>query len=243
MRGRVSVRVQSSSMSVESTAVDRAALHAALSDSHRVGAVDLLRLGDRTPAELRLELGIDSNLMSHHLRVLEQVRLVERRASQGDARRRYVRLLVDRLQDVVPPLHRVGGDRVVFVCTGNSARSQLAAAMWQRRTGSAGVSAGAHPAEAVHPRAVRAARRAGLDLSGARPQGYDALGDEPLDVVVSVCDRAREGVPPPARLHLHWSVPDPVPIDDDAAFDAVVAELEPRIALLANAVGIPGGSA
>jgi protein-tyrosine-phosphatase len=115
----------------------------------------------------------------------------------------------------------------LFVCSANSARSQLAAVLWERTTGAPALSAGTHPAERVHPGAVAAAARAGLDLSRAAPRGLEDLDARP-SLVVTVCDRAHEELDPDDRW-LHWSVPDPVPAGTKAAFDATVAELGARI--------------
>ena len=115
----------------------------------------------------------------------------------------------------------------MFVCTHNSARSQLAAALWQSITSAPADSAGTQPARRVHPGAVEAARRAGLDLSGAVPRELAEV--ELTDrLIITVCDRAHEELePPPAWLH--WSVPDPVATPTKAAFDRTVTELRQRI--------------
>ena len=118
-------------------------------------------------------------------------------------------------------------ERALFVCTHNSARSQLAAALWTQLTDQPAESAGTHPAERVHRGAVAAARRAGLDLSDARPKLLDDVEDRPA-LVVTVCDRAHEELDPDPTW-LHWSVPDPVAAPSRAAFDATVAELRDRI--------------
>jgi ArsR family transcriptional regulator, arsenate/arsenite/antimonite-responsive transcriptional repressor / arsenate reductase (thioredoxin) len=97
--------------------------------------------------------------------------------------------------------------QVLFVCSHNSARSQLAAALWTARTGGVATSAGTHPADRVHPGAVAAATRAGLDLSDAEPRMLDA--DEQADLVVTVCDQAHEELDPDPGWW-HWSLPDPV---------------------------------
>ncbi|MGZ5402983.1 MAG: arsenate-mycothiol transferase ArsC, partial [Aeromicrobium sp.] len=82
-------------------------------------------------------------------------------------------------------------------------------------------------AQRVHPGAVAAGRRAGLDLSDARPRGLDeaTIGDR---LVVTVCDQAHEELDP-APSWLHWSVPDPVSAPSEAAFDATVIDLRERI--------------
>jgi protein-tyrosine-phosphatase len=206
---------------------ERAALHAALGDPVRLALVDDLMASDRSSQELAARHGIASNLVAHHLDVLEGVGLVERSRSSGDGRRRYVHLDTGRLAALAPapPLTPT---RAVFVCTANSARSQLAAALWHDLTGAPASSAGTHPAPEVHPLAVAAARRAGLDLAGATPRALRAT-DRRAPLVVTVCDRAHEEVDV-GDTWLHWSVPDPVAAGDRAAFDATVAELRTRIA-------------
>jgi len=204
----------------------RAAVHAALADPVRLAVVDALCVGDAAPSELQAALELPSNLVAHHLRVLEQAGIVERSRSEGDRRRTYLRLVpaaLDRVWQVRPRT----ASRVLFVCTRNSARSQLAAALWRRRSPVPAVSAGTNPADRVHPAAVAAARRHGLALRGSRPAHVDDVA-EPGDLVVAVCDNAHEGLPShPARLH--WSVPDPVRAGTDVAFDRTVDELAERI--------------
>lgn len=204
----------------------RAARHAALGDPVRLAIADELTVSDRAPVELGRRLGVASNLLAHHLDVLERVGLVERSRSSGDGRRRYVHLRPESLGDLVPGgAVRVGP--ALFVCTANSARSPLAAALWSSRTGHPAASAGTAPAERVHPGAVAAARRAGLDLSDAVPTGLDDVGVRPA-LVVTVCDRAHEELDPDDD-RLHWSVPDPVPAGTPAAFDAALDELRARV--------------
>lgn len=203
----------------------RAALHAALGDPTRLAIVDELLACDRSPVELRRLTGIESNLLAHHLDVLEGVGLITRQRSSGDGRRRYVHLDHAALTGVMD-LARVAAQPVVFVCTHNSARSQLAAALWTEMTSAPADSAGTQPARRVHPGAVDAARRAGIDLSGAVPR--DVAEVELTGLVVTVCDRAHEELEPPTSW-LHWSVPDPVVTPTKAAFDRTVTELRRRI--------------
>lgn len=204
---------------------DRVRRHAALADPVRLAIVDELAPSDCTPSDLGRRLGVSSNLLAHHLGVLEAAGLIARVASSGDRRRRYVRLRAGALDGLVP------GDptparTALFVCTRNSARSQLAAVLWRDLTGRPATSAGTDPAPAVHPGAVAAARRAGLDLDTARPK---MLPRHPrAGIVVTVCDRAHEQLPPEIP-HLHWSVPDPVAAGRAAAFDDAVADLRTRI--------------
>ena len=204
----------------------RAGRHAALGDRARLALVDELSVSDRAPVELRRRLGMESNLLAHHLDVLERVGLVERSRSSGDGRRRYVHLLQDALVGLAPSRPLPAGP-ALFVCSANSARSQLAAALWRQATGEPATSAGTDPAPRVHPGAVAAARRAGLDLDGATPHDLADLDALP-PLVVTVCDRAHEELGPDDSW-LHWSIPDPVPVGTKAAFDAALAELQDRI--------------
>jgi protein-tyrosine-phosphatase len=123
--------------------------------------------------------------------------------------------------------------RVLFVCTHNSARSQFAEGLWRLRTGGAASSAGSEPSRRVHPHAVRAAARRGVDLSAAAPRGYKGLDVDPT-LVVSVCDRAHEGEMPFEAPVLHWSVPDPVAAGNAAAFTRAFDEIADRIESLAG---------
>jgi protein-tyrosine-phosphatase/DNA-binding transcriptional ArsR family regulator len=207
----------------------RARRHAALGDPTRLAIVDELASSDRAPVELQRLTGISSNLLAHHLDVLEEVGVITRSRSGGDGRRRYVHLSRDALDDLSPGRRRPA-QRALFVCTHNSARSQLAAALWTQLTSQPAESAGTHPAGRVHPGAVAAARRAGLDLTAARPQHLGDVTSMP-GLVVTVCDRAHEELAPDP-VWLHWSVPDPVPAPTKAAFDATVNELRGRIETL-----------
>lgn len=216
------------SSSVES----RAARHTALADPTRVRIVDALSLGDLSPVELQDRLGIGSNLLSHHLRILTTVGMVGRHRSEGDRRRVYLRLQREALAELCSVGEPgVSARRVVFVCTANSARSQLAAALWARSTAVPVTSAGTRPAARVHAGAMAAARRHGLSLVDATPQPLEAaLGED--DLVVTVCDNAREELA--ARSVLHWSVPDPVRVGTTAAFEAAYDELCGRVTVLSD---------
>ncbi|MFN0090354.1 MAG: ArsR family transcriptional regulator [Acidimicrobiales bacterium] len=214
------------------TSEDRAARHSALGDVVRLAIVDELLWSDRSPVELRRRLGIESNLLAHHLDVLEAVGLVVRSRSSGDGRRRYVHLVRDAL-DSLGARRELAAGAALFVCTRNSARSLLAAALWRSLTGASAASAGTHPAERAHPGAVKAARRAGVSLEGAVPRALSAVERVP-DLVVTVCDQAHEELQP-APEWLHWSIPDPVPAGTAAAFDAAVSELRQRISLAVGA--------
>ncbi|MAT06881.1 MAG: ArsR family transcriptional regulator [Acidimicrobiaceae bacterium] len=203
----------------------RAAIHAALGEPVRLAIVDDLAVSDRSPKELSERFAIPTNLLAHHLDILDSAGVIERFVSAGDKRRRYVRLVSKPLGALGVGAGRPAGP-VVFVCSHNSARSQLAAALWHARTGEAARSAGTHPADAVHPGAVAAAQRIGLDLVDARPSLLGPIDEGEL--VVTVCDRAHEELVP-GDDWWHWSLPDPIEDGSDDAFDTVVTGLEHRI--------------
>lgn len=206
----------------------RARKHAALSDPARLRMLDLLTLGDLSPSDLREDLDLPSNLIAHHLKVLESEGMVRRGRSEGDGRRTYVTLTPGGLADL-GPVAIAAAARVVFVCSANSARSQLAQALWNDVSEIPAISAGTHPADAVAPGAVAAAARHGLDIAGVVPQQITGLVQD-SDFVITVCDRAHEELPAGS---VHWSVPDPVPACTDAAFEAAFADLTARVTRLA----------
>jgi protein-tyrosine-phosphatase len=204
-------------MNTERTALEmRAARYAALADVARLAVVDELALGDRSPSELQAMLD------------LEDAGLVIRRRSEGDRRRTYLTLVDGALdeQSTAPGLP-VG--RVVFVCSANSARSQLAAALWSQSSDIPVTSAGTHPADSVAEGAKAVAKRHSLKLAPTTPQQLTDIASAD-DFVVAVCDNAYEELGP--SISLHWSIPDPVSKGNDAAFDNAYAELDRRITTL-----------
>jgi protein-tyrosine-phosphatase/DNA-binding transcriptional ArsR family regulator len=229
-------------MKVDWTGVrGRAAVHAALAEPARLAVVEQLALGDRAPGELSEALGIPSNLLAHHLRVLAGAGVVARSRSEADRRRTYLRLLPAALAGLVPagavPAGMAGAARVVFVCTHNSARSQLAAALWARRSRVAVASAGTRPAPRVHRGAAAVARRHGLALDGARTAHVRDVA-RPDDLMIAVCDRAYEELTGrPDRLH--WSIPDPVATGSREAFEQAFQDIEARVERLAQALVPP----
>lgn len=207
----------------------RVAKHAALADPARLRIMDLLTLGDLSPSELQGELAMASNLLAHHLRTLEQAGMVTRGRSEADRRRTYIRLAPGALDGLAPGMtHAVR--RVLFVCTANAARSQLAAALWSRVSEIPAVSAGTHPAESVAAGAVDIAWQHGVRLPEAVPQHLDQVAGAD-DFVVTVCDGAHEELP--SRRSVHWSVPDPLRSNSTEAFEDAYRDLEARIAGLA----------
>src|SRR5215831_9969965 len=207
----------------------RVAVHAALADPARLQIVDALSAGDTSPSELAAMLGMPSNLLAHHLRVLEQAGLITRRRSDGDRRRTYLQLIPGALESLTRPAARTAR-RVLFVCTANSARSHLAAALWRRASHLPAASAGTHPATCIEPGALAAARRHHLPLRRLRPRHISEVRHDG-DLIITVCDMAHEELG--AQAAVHWSVPDPVPAGDPASFDAALAELSYRVERLA----------
>lgn len=212
-------------------AAGRAARHAALGNGARLAIVDDLARSDRSPLELQRRFDIPSNLLAHHLDVLEQVGLISRHRSSGDGRRRYVRLERDAL-DGLMPWNGLAVGPALFVCTHNSARSPLAAALWRRLTGQHAESAGTSPADRVHPGAIAAGRRVGLRLGSTKPRRIADVHELPA-LAITVCDRAHEELDPSSNW-LHWSIVDPVALGTPGAFDAAREELHQRIAVFAE---------
>jgi protein-tyrosine-phosphatase len=211
---------------------------------------------DRAVKELVALVGEPQNLVSYHLRLLRDAGLVTARRSAADGRDSYhaVDLAACRagFRSAGAALHPglIASDgavtsmpqgrrpRVLFLCTGNSARSQIAEALTVQLSGGAveAASAGSHP-KPVHRSAVRVMRRRGVDISANRSKHLDEFTGQRFDAVITLCDRVREVCPPfrHAREQIHWSLPDPSLAAsgaraDDPAFERTAAELETRIA-------------
>ncbi|MEU4409013.1 ArsR family transcriptional regulator [Streptosporangium sp. NPDC023963] len=124
---------------------------------------------------------------------------------------------------------------VLFVCTGNSARSPIAEALLRHRGGGhlEVASAGSHPRPSLHPDAVRALREGhGIDLGDRRPRHLDTLAGRHFDHVVSLCDKVREVCPDfgDRSRRIHWSIPDPAAEQAGyPAFARIVAEIDTRV--------------
>lgn len=204
--------------------------------------------GDLRVRELVARVGEPQNLVSYHLRLLRGGGLVTASRSSFDGRDSYYHLDLDRcagalaetgaalhpaLRPEVPPPGRVA---VLFLCTGNSARSPIAEALLRRRT--AGVvtvtSAGSHPKAALHPAAVRVlGEEFGIDVTGQRPRHLDTVAGRRFDHVVTLCDKVREVCPefPHHPRRRHWSIPEP------GSFSETAAELDRRIRYLLPELG------
>ena len=225
-------------MNNEQTAelVRRAHVHAALGDVHRLQIVDLLATTDASSSEIGAATGLPSNLLAHHHATLEDAGLVTRRRSEGDNRRSYLSLNRHEAW-LVPDAPKAGAipaaRRVVFVCTANTARSHLAAALWRQASPVEATSAGTHPGDRINPGALATARRHHLDLPEVAPRSLaDTLDDG--DLVITVCDRAHEELGDAGWAH--WSIPDPVQSGSAAAFEEAHDVLAERVASAARNV-------
>lgn len=128
--------------------------------------------------------------------------------------------------------------KVLFLCTGNQARSQMAEALLEARAGEIleVVSAGSTPKPSVHPMAVRALSERGIDISSAAPKDVSGLVDVPFDFVITLCDNARDVCPvfPGEGEKIHWNIPDPAAAEGTdreilEAFRAARDDIESRI--------------
>lgn len=210
-----------------------------------------LAVSDRRVRELVDAVGQPQNLVSYHLRKLRAAELVTARRSSFDGRDTYYHLdlarCADALADTGASLHPgltaaatepAGAPKVLFVCTGNSGRSPMAAALLRHRSGADAVSAGSHP-KPLHPDAVRVMAEYGIALVH-EPTHLDAVRRRRFDWVISLCDKVREVCPPvPGRPRtIHWSIPDPArEADALPAFRRVAAELDGRIRFLVRQFG------
>ncbi len=206
----------------------RAAVFAALSDPHRLHIVDLLTLGDLSSTEIQEQLGIRSNLVAHHLDVLERARILTRTRSESDRRRSYIHLLPEAF-DSLAAATVPAPERVLFVCTANSARSRIAEAIWRDTTGIPVASAGIRPAASVNPGAVAVANRHGLVIDDRLPRQVDDVATA-QDLVITVCDSAHEELS--GRDDLHWSIPDPAATGTPEAFERAFRMITQRIRAL-----------
>lgn len=217
-----------------------------------------LARGDRHVQELTGLVGQPQSLVSYHLGKLRGARLVSARRSSADGRDTYYSTDLARCGELLAAagaaLHPglqlettlAGGAaaantgvRVLFLCTGNSARSQMAEALLRAHASTLeAVSAGSHPKD-LHPNAVRVMAEHGIDLRAQRSKHLSVYTGQRFDYVISLCDKVREVCPEfPGHPELvHWSIPDPAATGaTDAAtypaFQATAAKLETRIGFL-----------
>jgi protein-tyrosine-phosphatase len=210
--------------------------------------------------ELVTRVGEPQNLVSYHLRLLRDGGLVTATRSSFDGRDSYYHLDLDRCADALaetgaalhpalrehatPPIRPVGRQRwrrvaVLFVCTGNSARSPIAEALLRQHTADrvTVTSAGSRPKPDLHPNTARVLHEGfGIDITGQQPRQLDALVGRRFDHVITLCDKARETCPefPHHPRRIHWSIPDPATSGDTdratyPAFQRTAADIDARI--------------
>ncbi len=219
-----------------------------------------LARSDYRVQELVEQLQLPQNLISYHLRHLRDGHLVLEHRSTADERAIYYGLDIvqfrhdlflagRQLHPAIPANSADSEDksvahrplRVLFLCTENSARSQMAEGLL-RQLGQGNfeaASAGSQPAEQVHPLALRVMQQVGIDMSRAIPKHVSTLQGQHFDAIVTVCDRVREVCPTfadePERIH--WSFPDPALAEGSEetlyyAFEQTSLQLATRIRLL-----------
>lgn len=224
-----------------------------------------LATGDHRVRELAGVVDEPQNLVSYHLGLLRSAGLVDTRRSSFDGRGSYYHLNLVRCSTAfgaaATALHpalapgaaaraRAAGRSVLFLCTGNSARSPMAEALLRHRShGRVRVaSAGSHPKSRLHPNAVHIMREQyGIDLSRRRPKPLAAVTQRRFDYVITLCDKVREyhrdhG----AAATMHWSLPDPGSAADTdrasyPAFRSLATELNTRIKFLLPMLTHPDG--
>jgi protein-tyrosine-phosphatase/DNA-binding transcriptional ArsR family regulator len=231
----------------------------------RWSLVTTLARSDYRVHELVQLLGEPMNLVSYHLKQLRDQQLVTERRSSADGRDVYYRLDLDLLRTrylaVGAALHPVLSTsdsatvdapapqarppvRVLFLCTHNSARSQMAEGILRHFGGNRvlAFSAGSQPAE-VHPEAVRAMAALGIDISQQQSKHLDVFANQSFDYIITVCDRVREVCPlfPNDPERIHWSFADPAAVQDAAAreraFQQTAQQLLTRIRHLITLIG------
>lgn len=189
---------------------------------------------DRRVSELVDQVDAPQNLVSYHLKVLKDGRLVAERRSSADGRDTYYHLDVESLGDrlgaaamlVHPAIAAVAVQpgprgrlalkpRVLFICTGNSARSQMAEAVLRHQLGSGvEVHSGGPKPTAIHPLALEVLRAMHISTSGLHSKDIEEMEGRDFDFVITLCDNAREVCPPdrPEARYVHWSLPDPAAV-------------------------------
>lgn len=236
---------------------------------HRWRLLTELARSDRRVGELTALLGEPQNLVSYHLRELRDAGLVSSRRSSFDGRDAYYRVNLGPCSEVFsgaaasldPGLRLATSEpapsdlpervSVLFLCTGNSARSQMAEALMDQLSGGAieARSAGSRP-RPLDPKAVRVMAERRVDIAGKRPKHLDEFEGVAFDYVITLCDKVREVCPQfagPAEP-AHWSIPDPSETGDtDEAsfreFERVADDLEVRIRhLIAHIAALKGAT-
>ena len=221
-----------------------------LGDPVRWDLVGELGRSDRRVGELVDLVGKPQNVVSYHLAELRKAGVVRSRRSSADGRDVYYRADLHRcgelLAEAGPALHAglslrtaaaqpTDKPRLLFLCTGNSARSQMAEALVEHRSGGAveARSAGSHP-KPLHPLAVDVLAARGIDIAGRPTKPFTRFTRNRFDRVITLCDKVREVCPelPGWGAASHWSIPDPAAEGTLAAFEEVADDIDERVGLL-----------
>lgn len=229
-----------------------------LSNEIRWQIVQHLQSSDLKVSELVGLTAAATNQVSYHLAHMRNLGIVNERRSSADQRVVYYSLDVERLRDLYQQagaqLHPVlGGEglaevaaetptaplRMLFLCTHNSARSQMGEGL-ARHLGKGQIEAFSAGTEAtfVKPEAIEVLRQRGIDISAQTSKVLNEYVDQAFDYVITVCDDAREVCPvfPNGKHQLHWSFPDPSGVADPqerlAAFERVAQQLTTRLNFL-----------
>jgi ArsR family transcriptional regulator, arsenate/arsenite/antimonite-responsive transcriptional repressor / arsenate reductase (thioredoxin) len=223
-----------------------------------------LARSDLRVGELSALVDEPQNAVSYHLGRLRAGGLVSTRRSSADGRDSYYRIELPRCAQLLaatgaalhpglattpaPRRRHATAIRVLFLCTGNSARSQIAEALLQQAGGDRVrvASAGSHP-KPVHPNTVRVMREYGIDLSEQRSKHLGEFAGHRFDYVITLCDKLREICPEfPGGKTIHWSIPDPAGEGSRRAgypaFRGVAADLQTRIQFLARGLLTAGAA-
>jgi protein-tyrosine-phosphatase len=220
-----------------------------------------LARSDHHVQELVHLTGEQQNLVSYHLRRLRESNVLNERRSSADRRDVYYSLDLESFQSryqaaaqllhpalsnvpetqaIEAPAQGEKPRRVLFLCTHNSARSQMAEALTRHLSHGQveAFSAGSHPTE-VHPFAVQVMASIGIDIRHQRSKHFDEFAGQKFDRVITVCDRVRESCPtfPGDPERIHWSIPDPVEVvgseqERFRAFEQASLQLTNRIRFL-----------
>lgn len=216
-----------------------------------------LAQSDRIVHELTQLVGEPQNLVSYHLGKLREGALVSARRSSADRRDTYYGINLARIGGLLssaggalhpglrltlpsPETASIAPVRVLFLCTGNSARSQMAEALAKSMSNGTIVafSGGSKP-RPMHPNAVAVmGKEYGLDLTGHQSKSLNLFADQNFDWVISLCDQVREVCPdfPYQPRTVHWSIANPATgeTDDETypLFEQTAAELATRISFL-----------
>ena len=222
------------------TVEGRAARYAALGEPIRLAVAERLRVTDLTPQDIVVAFDVRSNLLAHHLNVMEQAGLLRRQRSRGDRRRRYLRL-DDAAGSLGVETPCIQAASVRFVCADGAGWSPLAAAIWRSRSAVPVSTAGLLPSEGVH-RAVQAAA-ARRSMGPLVHTSAEADPSRSADLTITLCDLTRESIDPDVAAGtqlLHWSLPT-LPSHDGPEMDRGIDLVASRIEVLLDAV--PGGRA